>query len=625
MKFQDISDWLDNLEAENAFENQVIERIGSYLDNAEAQVPNDDLRKSLFFNHIYLDRDAYRLLMNHNPDWKTEVQSLVYGKPFNWQPDQVAQIMGVKNPVELFQKDNNGVPLWKKLAGDEKSSPEEMSKFLDEYYGFEDESPEAKGRLYKWLEAGQKQYDNQEKYGTGGLNALRRVFAPRVQEGLYKKGDYTWKDVLGDAGENFFQAIPWGRPAAGVGKVLTGTKALGRFYKPIHAGEYIASNAAAPLLSETYDVIAYDDFDNPSRSRFDIGDVLSGTAVNMTTAPAIGAYTSGAARAAGIDDISRKSVRDILSTDPYVTNLHRVTELKSKAPFETKRGVSKLMTEGDIYTKVFGPSRRKVNKWGKEQRAKWEDDLGIRNITTGDLDTDINLLNRYLASGNVPEEKVPIIKNLVEKMETFQADPKLADIKYDEFLRNREYMTPTAILEKQKLGGEYGLTEGANAELGATGFLSDNVNQVHGISPIVHPSRSASRLKKAEMNKAPVDKTYPVVESGFDRAVYGLENKPDVAAYSNRNKVLKPMFAGYATNKLGKQEYGKRITGKDVNLTEIDDSVADILSDDTNIRMWDAGFVPNGNPDEPIMRAYKIYLKNKNNGISPKVGKKAGL
>jgi hypothetical protein len=303
-----------------------------------------------------------------------------------------------------------------------------------------------------------------------------------------------------------------------------------------------------------------------------------------------------------------------------------MTELSSKAPFETKRGVSSLMTEGDIYTKVFGPSRRKVNKWGKEQRSKWEEDLGIKNITTGDLDTDINLLNKYLASGNVPEEKVPIIKNLVEKMETFKADPKLAQVKYDEFLKNREYMTPTAILEKQKLGGEYGLTDGATKELGATGFLADNPNQVHGISPVVKPSRSASSLKKAEMDKAPVDKTYPVVESDFDRAVYGLENKPDVVAYSNKNNLLKPMIAGYITNKLGKPKYSKKLLGKDiVNFTEIDDDVADILNNDTNIRMWDAGFVPHGNPDEPIMRAYNIYLKNKNKGTNTKAGKKAGL
>ena len=619
MTFDDIQLWVLNLD-EDEVNPDVVKRLVSYLDAAESQPKAFQVQ--VLGGLLSRDRDAYALLSKNNPEWRKELQKAVYGRQWDWGQDQVAQLLGFdpNKPVEMFKRDENGNPAWYRLVGNE----DDPSKALDEFYA-EEEGLKADGKLYKWLQSAQAQYDNQDKYTGGAVNATRGLFAPRTQESLVRSGDYTWKDVLGDTGENFFQLIPWGRPVAKAGKILTGTKALGRYYNPIHAGEYIASNTTAPLLGETYDALAYDDLDNPYRSRFDLGDVISGAATNMATAPAVGAYTSGAAKAAGFDNISRKGVRDILSTDPYVTNLHRITELSNKAPFETKRGVSKLVTEGDIYTKVFGTPRRKVNKWGKEQRSKWEEDLGIKNITTGNLDTDIKLLNRYLNSGNVPEDKVPIIKNLVEKMETFAADPKLKNIKYDEFLRNREYMTPTAILEKQKLGGKYGITEGADSELGTTGYLSDNVNQVHGISPLVKPSRSASNLKKAEMEKAAVDKTYPVVESGFDKAVYGLENKPDVVAYSKRTKLLKPMFTGYFTNKLGKQEYGKKLTGHDVNLTEIDDNVANILNDETTLRMWESGFVPHGNPEEPMMKAYAIYKANKEKGNSPKLGKNAGL
>lgn len=626
MKFSDITDWFEDYSALDDLEDQVLNRIGAYLDNAESTVPNDDLRQSLFANMLYKDPTAYKLFAKNNPDAMKNIQVLVYGKPFNWEPDQIAQLMGVKNPKDLFVKDELGIPHWKKLAGADET-PEQMSKNLDEFYGFEDTSEKSKGRLYKWLEAAQKQYDNSEKYTGGAANATRGTFAPRVQESLQRYGDYDWKDVLGDLGENIAQLMPWSRGAADLGKIALGTKALGRYTLPtVRTAEMLASNAAAPLWGEAYDAAAYNDLENPNRSRFNIGDVIGGTATNMSTAPIVGGLASTASRTAGIDGINRKTVRDFLSTDPYTTSLHRMEELSSKAPFETKYSPAQLDLEGEVYGKVFGYPIRKVKKAGKAQRKSYEENLGLDKIQTGDLKTDVDLIKKqvmpYLVKqGKIDEAKT--VEGILEIMETMlQEGEKRGQMSYEGFLRNREHMTPTAILEAQGLGGKYGELDNKIADVGT---IASNPSIEHGLMAMVKPNRSASKLRKDAMGSKSVDKTYPVVETPFDKTVMNLENNPDVVNYASKGKAFKPVLTGFVTNKLGKKEYGSKLTGEDLNATEIDDDVANILNDNAIIRMWDSGFEPKGNPNEPTMKAYEIYKTNKNKGTKHKFGKNAGL
>lgn len=618
MKFEDITDWWENLEAESGYISQLAKRIGSFIEAAESQP--EDFKLQTFASLLNRDRDSYALLMKHNPEWRADIQKNVYGRKWDWGQDQVAKLLGYQNPVDMFKRGEDGNPDWYKLIGNEK----DPSKALDKYYA-EEEGLESNGKLYKWLETAQKQYDNQAKYTGGAVNATRGVFAPRVQEALARSGDYEMKDILGDVGENVLQAAPWARILAKGGKALLGAKSLGKYLSPtpVQIGEYIASNSVAPLAAEVYDANVYNDFENPYRSSFDIGDVISGATTNMTTAPLIGASASGVANAAGVDGIGRKTVRDILSSDPYVTSTHRLEKLNTSTPFAAGTSPSKESLKAEIYAKVFGYPTKKIKEAGKNQRSKWEEGLGIKNITTGDLEKDYTELSRLIETEgrSMTPERIRALENIKENMETMRYKPEgRKQTSYEEYLKNREHMTPTAILEDQGLGGNYGVF---GDELADVGTIASNPAAVHQLSAVTTSNQSASRLKKGEMLKASHDKTYPVKETKFDELVKALEDDPVIKDLATSKNLKKPMLSGYVTNKLGRQEFGEKLTGKDLTVSGNDKEVAGILNDNAIIRMWEEGFVPHRNDNDPMWKAYLIYKDNKEKGVKP--GKKAGL
>ncbi len=93
------------------------------------------------------------------------------------------------------------------------------------------------------------------------------LFGRRQQEAIARGEDPKLRDYAGDIGEQALYFAPYGAIAKGIsagskiGKVLT-----------------LGSNAVAPLASESYDTIAYDD-SNP-RGDFSLSDVAAGTATN---------------------------------------------------------------------------------------------------------------------------------------------------------------------------------------------------------------------------------------------------------------------------------------------------------------------------------------------------------
>lgn len=93
------------------------------------------------------------------------------------------------------------------------------------------------------------------------------LFGRRQQEAIARGEDPELRDYAGDIGEQALYFAPYGAIAKGIsagskiGKVLT-----------------LGSNAVAPLASESYDTIAYDD-SNP-RGDFSLSDVAAGTATN---------------------------------------------------------------------------------------------------------------------------------------------------------------------------------------------------------------------------------------------------------------------------------------------------------------------------------------------------------
>lgn len=93
------------------------------------------------------------------------------------------------------------------------------------------------------------------------------LFGRRQQEAIARGEDPELRDYAGDIGEQALYFAPYGAIAKGI-----------RTVSKIGKGLTLGSNAVAPLASESYDTIAYDD-SNP-RGDFSLSDVAAGTATN---------------------------------------------------------------------------------------------------------------------------------------------------------------------------------------------------------------------------------------------------------------------------------------------------------------------------------------------------------
>lgn len=117
--------------------------------------------------------------------------------------------------------------------------------------------------------------------GIGG--ALLSLFGKRQQEAIARGEDPSWKDYAGDIGEQALYMIPWGRAIGGASKLAK----LGQ----------VASNAVAPVATEAYDSMVYDE--NNPRGEFNAGDVAMGTTTNLVAPVGFNAGLNKIGRATG--------------------------------------------------------------------------------------------------------------------------------------------------------------------------------------------------------------------------------------------------------------------------------------------------------------------------------------
>lgn len=117
--------------------------------------------------------------------------------------------------------------------------------------------------------------------GIGG--ALLSLFGKRQQEAIARGEDPSWKDYAGDIGEQALYMIPWGRAIGGASKLAK----LGQ----------VASNAVAPVATEAYDSMVYDE--NNPRGEFNAGDVAMGTTTNLVAPLGLNAGLNKIGRATG--------------------------------------------------------------------------------------------------------------------------------------------------------------------------------------------------------------------------------------------------------------------------------------------------------------------------------------
>jgi hypothetical protein len=117
--------------------------------------------------------------------------------------------------------------------------------------------------------------------GIGG--AILSLFGKRQQEAIARGEDPSWKDYAGDIGEQALYMVPWGRAIGGASKLAK----LGQ----------VASNAVAPVATEAYDSMVYDE--NNPRGEFNTGDVAMGTTTNLVAPLGLNAGLNKIGRATG--------------------------------------------------------------------------------------------------------------------------------------------------------------------------------------------------------------------------------------------------------------------------------------------------------------------------------------
>ena len=109
---------------------------------------------------------------------------------------------------------------------------------------------------------------------------------------------------------------------------------------------------------------------------------------------------------------------------------------------------------------------------------------------------------------------------------------------------------------------------------------------------------------------------YPSRETGADALAANKMKDPTVGmavrhGYSMTRGLGPVMIKGFATNKAGKTEWGKRLLGVDLTDYRIDEQkLLEYLNDESLTRQWDEGkFKPREGTD--MYEAWRIYQKIK--------------
>lgn len=153
--------------------------------------------------------------------------------------------------------------------------------------------------LDKLVFAAQNRKEQKPEIGWGNKIA-GTILYPRSLEAMKEGRSPSWKDVVGDIGEDALMAIPVGAGAAA---------AAAKLPRAAQVLAAIGANSMVPLLSETYDANVYDPSENLDRSVFQGTDVLTGATTNIVAPYMAGRIIGRGSRMLGTNGAS-KAVRE---------------------------------------------------------------------------------------------------------------------------------------------------------------------------------------------------------------------------------------------------------------------------------------------------------------------------
>lgn len=204
------------------------------------------------------------------------------------------------------------------------------------------------------------------------------LFGRRQQEAIARGEDPSLKDYAGDIGEQAIYFAPYGAIAKGlsagskVGKLLT-----------------LGSNAVAPLATESYDTVAYDD-SNP-RGNFSVGDVASGAAVNAIAPKLVKGVAEMGGHALNVPNLTKKvtnyanldqPVREDrisrllggLRGSPQSQRQRYNTQIKSNPELASQKLTGEQLSEGFNFNKDYKVMHDKLYAKLAARQGRWQGD-----------------------------------------------------------------------------------------------------------------------------------------------------------------------------------------------------------------------------------------------------------
>lgn len=213
-----------------------------------------------------------------------------------------------------------------------------------------------------------------DKVGGAALS----LFGRRQQEAIARGEDPSLKDYAGDIGEQAIYFAPYGAIVKGVG---AGSK-VGRLLT-------FGSNAVAPLATESYDAVAYDD-SNP-RGNFSIGEVATGSALNAFGPEGVKALVGAGSKWLNRPNLT-KAVQDYanlnqpvrqdriskllegLRGSPQAQRQRYNTQIKSNPELASKKLTSDQLREGFDFDKAYKATHDKLYAKLAARQGRWNGD-----------------------------------------------------------------------------------------------------------------------------------------------------------------------------------------------------------------------------------------------------------
>lgn len=222
-----------------------------------------------------------------------------------------------------------------------------------------------------------------DKVGGGALS----LFGRRQQEAIARGEDPSLKDYAGDIGEQAIYFAPYGAIAKGIG---AGSKVVRLLT--------LGSNAVAPLATESYDAVAYDD-SNP-RGDLSVQDVASGAVFNALAPKLLKGVAEIGVKALNIPNLTKKvtnyanldqpvrqdRIRKLLGGlrgSPQSQRQRYNTQIKANPELASQKLTAEQLSKGFDFDKGYKATHDKLYAKLAARQGRWSGSDPSKQMSAG--------------------------------------------------------------------------------------------------------------------------------------------------------------------------------------------------------------------------------------------------